>query len=507
MVTSVTTQHSEKPPRFSSPLALLAPRAAVLFPLLALCLLFALNRATFTNAVGTTSLTLPTCTDAADISLNDISSIKSLLEHLVSKSTFFSLFSVALDKPCPFWNDENPQCVIRACSVDQCPDEEVPAEWRVPCKTGSPRPVDTLNDVDRSLTGLAALVGEPPCLAVDETAWTARDDMTESGFVDLRRNPERYTGFDGPSAFRIWEAIYRENCFTFSAKCSSGICAPDTCKEERILYRLLSGLHASINMHIALAYLMPNKQWAVNLDIYRLRVRPFPERIANLRVAHAFVLRAVAKAAERLHPATFSYATGNAENDAFTRATIEKILNHPTVNPTCEPKTFDESDMFLREDQHLLPEFRKAFRNISMIMDCVGCEKCRLWGKLQFLGLGTAMRILFEQEFPQLERNDIIALFNLLYKLSTSVLAVQTLEQQIQMNARLRSKAGVVLGIALLCILSKMAYNSTQKLDTNRDTSKTQVAKMKSEASIKHSKSLKGNGSKHQKTSKLRQAD
>jgi hypothetical protein len=32
---------------------------------------------------------------------------------------------------------------------------------------------------------------------------------------------------------------------------------------------------------------------------------------------------------------------------------------------------------------------------LSAIMDCVGCEKCRLWGKLQVLGLGTALKILF----------------------------------------------------------------------------------------------------------------
>ncbi|GAB2257521.1 hypothetical protein Droror1_Dr00023580 [Drosera rotundifolia] len=31
----------------------------------------------------------------------------------------------------------------------------------------------------------------------------------------------------------------------------------------------------------------------------------------------------------------------------------------------------------------------------SALMDCVGCEKCRLWGKLQILGLGTALKILF----------------------------------------------------------------------------------------------------------------
>ena len=30
-------------------------------------------------------------------------------------------------------------------------------------------------------------------------------------------------------------------------------------------------------------------------------------------------------------------------------------------------------------------EFSERFKNISKIMDCVGCEKCRMWGKLQVL--------------------------------------------------------------------------------------------------------------------------
>ena len=32
-------------------------------------------------------------------------------------------------------------------------------------------------------------------------------------YVDLSLNPERYTGYAGSSAERIWKAIYRENCF------------------------------------------------------------------------------------------------------------------------------------------------------------------------------------------------------------------------------------------------------------------------------------------------------
>ncbi len=39
--------------------------------------------------------------------------------------------------------------------------------------------------------------------------------------------------------------------------------------------------------------------------------------------------------------------------------------------------------------------FQNKFRNISRVMDCVGCDKCKLWGKLQVTGLGTALKILF----------------------------------------------------------------------------------------------------------------
>lgn len=35
------------------------------------------------------------------------------------------------------------------------------------------------------------------------------DELT---YVNLQLNPERYTGYTGPSARRIWDAIYSENC-------------------------------------------------------------------------------------------------------------------------------------------------------------------------------------------------------------------------------------------------------------------------------------------------------
>lgn len=71
-------------------------------------------------------------------------------------------------------------------------------------------------------------------------------------------------------------------------------------------------------------------------------------------------------------------------------------------------------------------------------MDCVDCEKCRLWGKLQILGIGTAVKLLLlsQEEIeagmshlidgklrvvPVVNRQEIIALINVLNNLAKSV--------------------------------------------------------------------------------------
>jgi hypothetical protein len=74
-----------------------------------------------------------------------------------------------------------------------------------------------------------------------------------------------------------------------------------------------------------------------------------------------------------------------------------------------------------------MEEFRNRFRNISRIMNCVTCEKCRVWGKLQILGLGTAIKILLTPEKELmgsagvLNRQEVIALVNTLHQLTKSV--------------------------------------------------------------------------------------
>ena len=64
----------------------------------------------------------------------------------------------------------------------------------------------------------------------------------------------------------------------------------------------------------------------------------------------------------------------------------------PALRAAC-PVPFDEGALFRGpEGPRQREELRAHFRNVSAVMDCVGCEKCRLWGKLQTLGLGTALK-------------------------------------------------------------------------------------------------------------------
>ena len=84
----------------------------------------------------------------------------------------------------------------------------------------------------------------------------------------------------------------------------------------------------------------------------------------------------------------------------------------------------------------LKAEFRERFRNVSRIMDCVGCDKCRLWGKLQTSGYGTALKVLFEtdpenaEEF-HLRRTEVVSLIVTLQRLSHSIRAVERFREMI----------------------------------------------------------------------------
>lgn len=54
----------------------------------------------------------------------------------------------------------------------------------------------------------------PEKIVVPEAALCSTDiHSPDAEYVDLLLNPERYTGYKGPDAWKIWNSIYEENCF------------------------------------------------------------------------------------------------------------------------------------------------------------------------------------------------------------------------------------------------------------------------------------------------------
>ncbi|VDM17013.1 unnamed protein product [Hydatigera taeniaeformis] len=245
-------------------------------------------------------------------------------------------------------------------------------------------------------------------------------DESEQGtiYVDLLKNVEKYTGYKGESSARVWRSIYLENLDT------------TTCKEKRLFYRLISGLQTSISLqlcynHLLSGFLPKENVWGPSVEEFVRRFHPalVPEalgRLRNLFLAYVVEMRAIAKAAPYLMQQAFY--TGDAATDTRTRSMVLDFLSDIDA-------VFDESQLFHEPGKEILDlkeEFRLRFLNITRIMDCVGCDKCRMWGKLQIQGIGTALKILFNnnlfnksrccfaqtQPNAQLKRSEIVSLFN-----------------------------------------------------------------------------------------------
>jgi len=162
------------------------------------------------------------------------------LQSLLHKP-YFRFFQYNDHKACPFWDAASGKCVNPNCGVKSCPEDELPPglkgakldasnvaanhnKWTVDQGHSLPEDEDAEFCSDDSVDNT---ISEESRLDLD--LWAAHDrsessfcDLDDGGldgdceeciFVDLTLNPERYTGYSGEAAHRIWRAIYEENCF------------------------------------------------------------------------------------------------------------------------------------------------------------------------------------------------------------------------------------------------------------------------------------------------------
>ena len=243
--------------------------------------------------------------------------------------------------------------------------------------------------------------------------------------VDLVENPEQFTGYSGSAAHQVWNTVYSELCFHPEENEETLYLTSQTarkmCLETRTFYKLVSGLHSSILVHLCSNYLLEDGDkpvWGRNYEEFNRRIRPGTtdgveeaDRLRNIYFLYLVELRAVAKVARLL--------------DGLDIKVGENLLGKILRDIEEFPGHFEEDKLFTDENldnAELLKMFQENFMKISELMDCVGCQRCKLWGKLQVTGIGTALKILFSRtEDLTLTRHEIVALFNSLGRHSTSV--------------------------------------------------------------------------------------
>ena len=426
------------------------------------------------------------------------------------KSTFLRIFKVNFDSECNFWT-QNMICNFATCSVCQCDDKEIPYPWRQDSikdkvdrdlseKYSNFKNINSnnyiinnvnTNNKNNNLDNSNFFNSLTEKYNYNTNQWIIESEIDNQNgvFVDLLKNPETWTGYQGQ---KIWKAIYMENCFY-----NENI--EDLCLEEKMFYKIISGLHSNINLHISQNYLDINKEKlkqeklstnikdnkyqfnstyfdnqinAINnensindvfnhLDYYTNvtlsydRVGSHPNRIQNLFYLYSIVLASFKKAEKTL--LDYSYLTGNVKEDNNLKKNMTDLIN--IINNSKHLNYLKNNTDFNGQLNKLfeyerINDFKMRFRNISSIIDCVGCQKCKLHGKLQIYGLATMLKILFDKnEVLLLKRNEIISYLNVFVKLNRSIDYLLKMKKEIEYS-KLIVKIKAFFAVLMFIIMS-----------------------------------------------------
>ncbi len=426
------------------------------------------------------------CTIGDIHSLNE-KSVLPTIEDL-TKSTFFKFFKVDLDAECPYWVIDKICKSGSSCTIGRCEEEEVPI-----CV----RDFDTNHKSLVSLPSGKVLPSQLPSTFekwndTDANMWayTQLDSCNpRSSYVDLRENVESNTGYAGDEPRMIWNAIYNENCFQALSNSDPSL----MCSEERLFYRLISGMHTEISVHVFAKWKRDpfTLEFMKNQGVWNIVFGKFPERLDSLYYTLNFLLESFHALEPYSDSLLENITTGNEDEDKITRQLFAQLLSSsnscnykprageefealppqltttgivaetttevPTLTKTSHSKDDIEAYDVDREfaDVHskyrtpiphssfnfpsqplfqtdttlqLKDQLKNMFRNVSRIMNCVGCEKCRVWSKLHTLGMATALKVAIAKPGSErsaivgsLQRNELVALVNSIYSFSEAV--------------------------------------------------------------------------------------
>ncbi|GFE55519.1 hypothetical protein BaOVIS_029230 [Babesia ovis] len=366
----------------------------------------------------------------------------------IMRSLYFRILKVNLDAPCPLrerndvcsnvnegeqffevGKNGNMECIPK-CYVGRCQPQDV-------------IPEPTLNGLEHFVLRYAdddKFVDLDPNDLYSNSPWYKdflgiysrnRDGVVH---VDLMHNPPSHTGYRGGED---WNSIYDLHC-----DCTDEV----PCEQTEHLFRLISGMQSSVAAWAAWNYKCTNPvaayqlkselpSYQTNPEFYYKMLGNYPERLENMY----YTFQAMLKTVCRLSPFLKGFAKNLGQNPewAHLQRSLFDLLGvdyelcrdvepvyEPRADELCEGTSGCKAPPQLRH-----PALLEKFNSIADIVDCVGCEKCRLHGKLKLTALQIAVRAFSESERMVLERNEIVALLHALDYFAESIIFVHKFEE------------------------------------------------------------------------------
>ncbi|KAI5190772.1 ERO1-like protein alpha [Nematocida sp. AWRm77] len=208
------------------------------------------------------------------------------------------------------------------------------------------------------------------------------DDERTFARVDLRNILERYTGYDGSS---IWKIIYK------------------IAESDPFLTKLISGMHCSVSVHLCAFFKAKHddqNQYFMNHQLMRERVAP--AYLKNMHYLLDYLLSLLPLCLDEIvQHAHTSQGVAAAEH-------LQKEL----------PKL-----QFIYADYKGSASAEEKCAEISSLVPCMDCLRCKVWGKVQLEGLKSSLRILqkVSDASVRLSREDIVFYLNLTNQVSIGV--------------------------------------------------------------------------------------
>ena len=196
------------------------------------------------------------------------------------------------------------------------------------------------------------------------------------------------------------------------------------------------------------------------------------------------MLKAVNKAIPYL--LEYDYSSGNKTEDQMTLKIIKEIFRYELQNIDSIEDCFKETYEYFEDNfisSNKISKLIIRFRNISSIIDCVTCSKCRMHAKLEVFGIATMLKIMFASSTEELKksmsRNELVSFINLFAKLSKSVNNVYEIDMGIKKahrNLKLKKFkcisfvgiVGVIITLMLLNYINSDDDDKKVKSDSNK---------------------------------------